>query len=361
MEEYLRKLIAFPSVSTNQQANNQLLDYVSTFLEERGMHIARFDVDGFGSLVATTKPDDKTPKVMLTAHTDVVPGDYSLFKLKEIDGKFTGRGTYDMKFAIAAYMAVVDTLGDNLKRYDFGIMLTSDEELGGYKGVHYLLKQGYRPAIGLLPDGGDNWQIETLAKGLFHGHIDVIGKTSHGSRPWEGDSATFKLIDILTRVKALFASQSAMTTTLNISQIQGGETMNQVPAEARAGIDIRFLSTEHLTVLRKQIEEICAAHDATLTENLFGHPCITDLDDPLVAAFARSITEVTGVKVTGSTSLGATDARFFAAEDIPCIVVEPFGGDRHAKTEWMNKQACLQLPEVIQHYLDKVALRPAAH
>jgi succinyl-diaminopimelate desuccinylase len=356
VEEYLKQLIAMPTVTNDHEANNCALDYLQHFFEDRQLHVVRHTFNGYGAIVATTRQDTKTPKVMLTAHLDVVPAPKQLFELKEADGNYYGRGVFDMKFAIASYMQTIDMLGADLPSYDIGIMITTDEEIGGLNGVKPLIEMGYRPAICLLPDGAADWNIETLSKGFGFVHITIQGKTAHGSRPWEGDSATFKLIDLLTELKANFKDQTLNTNTLNIALLSGGVAKNQVPAHASAMLDIRFLSENDHQKTTAIIQELCKKYGGTYSEEpLSGHPCVNELAHPLIKPFADSITAVTGAKVSGTISYGSSDARFFAGVGIPSIITRPAGGGQHADEEWIDKQGCLQYPEVIVDYLKKIA------
>lgn len=81
-----------------------------------------------------------------------------------------GRGVYDMKMAAACYIRLFRELHkkDNLSNYNIGIMLVSDEEIGGSNGVGYLLNEGgVKGSIAFIPDGGFNWKIEEQAKGVL--------------------------------------------------------------------------------------------------------------------------------------------------------------------------------------------------
>lgn len=291
---------------------------------------------------------------MLGAHIDVVPGEPDLFTLKLEDGKYFGRGVYDMKFAIASYMHVIDALGENLAKYDLGVMIVTDEELGGMNGAAKLIEVGYKPGVCILPDGGQNWHIETLAKGLIFGHIEVNGKAAHGSRPWEGDSAIVRLAAVIQDVHALFKDQHINTNSINFGTIKGGEAINQIPAYAKVTTDIRYTTAHGYTTITKNIADIAARHGAVYVEEFSGVPCITDLAHPMVAPFIASITSVTGREVTGTMSIGASDARFFAKINVPCILTHPDGGEQHAKGEWISKQGYEQFSDVVLDYLNKV-------
>lgn len=357
MEKYLQELVAMPTISSDKDANNTALDYIQDHLTQRGLYIKRFDFNGYGALVATTRKDAHDPKVLLAAHLDVVPGPAKLFQLTSDETKFYGRGTFDMKFAIAAYMQTIDNLESDITKYDIGVMITTEEELGGMDGVKQLVNdEGYRPKVVILPDGAADWKIETLAKGFIYGHINVRGRAAHGSMPWNGDSATFKLLDLLQELKSFFAGQTLNTNTLNISMLTGGDAMNQIPAHASASIDVRFLSNSECERIESFIEELCIKYDGEYSkEPLEGHPCINDLSRPLVAAFAESVKNITGTTSGEIMSCGASDARYFAGVDVPAVICRPSGGGQHADSEWIDKKGCLQYPDVLVDYLNKIA------
>src|ERR1043166_9191828 len=99
MEDILRKLVAFPTVTGDQTAAHEAIDYIAGFLTARGMHLERFDSNGYESVIATVRPGHKNPKVLLAAHLDVVPAPDEMFGMRLKDGKYIGRGVLDMKFA----------------------------------------------------------------------------------------------------------------------------------------------------------------------------------------------------------------------------------------------------------------------
>ena len=355
LDPYFATLISHRTVSTDIAANAASLDYLEEFFASRKLHVKRFSFNGYGSLVATTREDNKTPRVMLAAHLDVVPAPPELFTLRKENGRYLGRGVFDMKFAIASYMHVIDHLQDNLDAYDIGIMITTEEETGGMDGVKRLVEMGYKPDVCILPDGANDWQIETLAKGFLHVDVVAHGKTAHGSMPWDGDSATYKLVDLLAELKTYFKDQTLATNTLNIGLLEAGEARNQVPASAKASLDIRFVSMADRLHITTTLDTLCSKYGATYHEELSGHPCINELDHPLIAPFAESIHTVTGLDVSGTISNGASDARFYAEVGIPCIIARPSGGGQHADHEWLDEQGYEQYHDVLVDYLNKIA------
>ncbi len=233
LTQLLGDLVAFQTVTSEAHPTEDCFDYLEKHLTDAGLHVTRFSINQYPSLVANTQKNQK-PRVLLQAHIDVVPAIETHFNLEKQGGKLYGRGVYDMKFAAACYLQLVDDLKNELDKYDFGIMFTSDEELGGQDGVSALLEQGYSADVCVLPDGGDNWEIETASKGVWIARAYTTGKSAHGSRPWEGESAIERLIGALQDVRKLFGEQHADSNTLSISKISGGSAMNQVADKAEA-------------------------------------------------------------------------------------------------------------------------------
>lgn len=355
LTEILRQLVAFKTVSRDLAANHRALDYVEAFVAERGMKTKRVESNGHGSLIATTR-ETKTPKVFLAAHVDVVPAPEELFTLREERGILYGRGTYDMKFAIAAYMQVVETLKDSLGDYDFGLMITTDEELAGQDGTGFLVNEGYVPEITVLPDGGQDWAIEESAKGFCLCKVTATGVTAHSSRSWEGESATEKLIEFLHDMKRLFPAPSVDTTTTNVGIIKGGEAANQVASAAEALFDIRFPSSAAFTKAREKIAQLAKEHGVVCEEIRVGDVYITDQSNPYVETFRQALTKVLGRDPGTSKSLGGSDAVYFARRGVTSIVVRPPGGGMHGDDEWIDAAGVSELHDVLKIFLEHAAL-----
>jgi acetylornithine deacetylase/succinyl-diaminopimelate desuccinylase-like protein len=357
MENILRKLVAFPTVSGDAAAMHDLLEYVSDFLITRGMHVERYESRGYESLVATTRQGNKRPAVMLGAHADVVFADSSMFDMQTQNGKYVGRGVLDMKFALASYLLLVDQLQNSLENYDFGIMVTGDEETGGRNGVAKLLAEGYLPQVCLLPDGGENWQIQTASKGSLQFNISLLGKTAHGSRPWLGENALVKLLAVLDEIASHFPRHPHPdTNTITLSVINGGEAANQVPGRATMSIDIRTVNMAEHDRLRTLVFDICRAQQAVCELPVDAVPTSFDLKNRWIAPYAKHVYAVTGTKVHGSKTLGSSDARYFIPHDVPVISLYPTGGNLHADGEWIGIEALRHFHEITIRYVKEMAL-----
>lgn len=356
MEHILQKLIAYPTVTGNAKAMHELLSYVANFVEQRGMYVEWLESNGFESIVATTKPGHKTPVVMLGAHADVVPARASMFELRQEAGRYYGRGVLDMKFALAAYLQIIDDIKDDIIDYDIGLMVSSDEEIGGRNGVATVVSAGYLPQVCILPDGGDNWQVQIGSKGFLLYEIGATGASTHGSRPWLGDNAITKLLVLLDEISALFPKvTSAETNTISLTKINAGEAPSQIPNAATMVIDIRTTDAQQYQQIDRAVRDICQRNRATCKSVSDGAPTSFSLEDPLIAPYAALITQNTGIPVKGYFTLGTSDARYFVPYGIPVISVYPTGGGIHGEDEWLDVDAFQKFHRITRAYLDEVA------
>jgi succinyl-diaminopimelate desuccinylase len=359
MLDILQKLVEIPSVTEDYQHNHQAIEFIDGFLRSRGMHVKRLEFGGVESLIATTQRT-KTPRVYLQAHVDVSPAPAGLYTVRQDKDKLYGRGVFDMKFAIATYLQLVDDLKDHLDRYDFGIMITSDEEYGGENGAQSLIANGYVPTkICVIPDGGDNWAIESFAKGLWFLRLTMPGTAAHGSRPWEGDSALEKLLLLIGELRQSFPHNSREERTMTVGVLHAGQSVNQIPAEASADIDIRTTTfAEHQEVFNL-VTALCKKHGATMHVITKGTPCINDVDDPYYKLFIASIEATTKRPVSATMSFAGSDGRHFSEAGVLCAIVRPDGGGHHSDSEWISKEGFYQLLDVLRHYIDTATLKTA--
>ncbi len=357
LETILAQLVSIPSVSSNTAACHEVIAYARSQIEGLGLYITS-DTDRENPwLIATTK-DTKEPDIMLTAHLDVVPADLELFTMQKLDGKLFGRGVYDMKVAAACYLELFKTHIETLRSHNVGIMFTTDEEINS-ACMPPILEMGWRPKLVFIPDGGDNWRVEEYAKGLYGIEMTVKGKTAHGSRPWEGDNALHRLMDVLNILRSQFPHQDPDGSTLAINHVVGGAAINQIADFASAKIDFRSFNREDLRIFRAEVARLSQEHGLEVTIMQEGDPLLFDKTSPNVQGFLRTLENITDKPAEYTKSYGASDARYFAQYDIPCIVIEPYGGGRHSKDEWLLAEDLAKYYKLIEKWILSEHRQPA--
>lgn len=353
--DYLDSLIAFPSVSSDKEASKECAEFCNEFFSKNGMHSEITEYSGYPNVVATSIKT-KTPKVLLQCHMDVVPADSKMFSMKREGNKLLGRGAFDMKFACASYMKLVRILGSDIKNYDFGIMLSFDEEIGGRNGVGALLNDQYGCDVCILPDSGKDWHLETSANGAWFIKLSKEGKNAHASAPQEGINAAEILMEALSGIYKIREKYSPNELTLSLTQVNGGKAMNQIPDSAEATLDIRFRSEKIYKELRSQIEKIINQRNIKLETLTYGTCMNVDTRDPVVTEFIAVAEEVLDKKIKTCHSIGATDGRYFCEKNIPCIVIQPNGGGRHSDSEWVDSNGVEDLTKILVKFIKKQAI-----
>jgi acetylornithine deacetylase/succinyl-diaminopimelate desuccinylase-like protein len=97
----------------------------------------------------------------------------------------------------------------------------------------------------------------------------------------------------LHELRLQFEHMGPDTDTLNIGQIHGDGTYNQVPSKMSAQVEFRLATDESYERIKDFVEELCRRHGLQTTGRAFSHPLRQDIDNPLLQAFMASITKVT--------------------------------------------------------------------
>ena len=341
--ETLKTLIAFKSVSGNHEEARRQFAWIKQELKGLPLHIREYTSNDFQSMVITTQPDTKSPKVWLAAHLDVADGSPDVWEPKQEDGKIKGRGAHDMKFAAACYIELLKELGEKARNYDIGVMFTTDEEIGGANGAKILLeREGYRGGPVLLPDGGNVWKIENKAKGIWRFDVTGTGTSSHSSRPWESESALEPLVRFLAELCAFgdtfkTGDEKHWHLTYSVTMMNGGMFQNLVAASAQAVIDTRFTSDDELDRFRNGIEALLQKYPSlsVQTISLAGRFAV-DAEHPAIQLFRSIAKEKTGIECGWNDNHGGSDARYFMPYNIPVILLWPKAGGYHTEDEWID-------------------------
>lgn len=353
LETTLASLVAIPSLPSSPDGCQEVIELVRNEIETLGLFVTSGITATNPWLIATTA-DTQEPDIMLVAHLDVVPGPSELFTMRRDGDRLYGRGVYDMKFAAACYIEFFKEHTEKLRDMNIGLLFTTDEE-GDSASMSEILELGWRPKLCLLPDGGDNWHIEERAKGLYGVELTAHGKAAHGSRPWEGENALHRLMDVLAILRASFPSSSPAHPTLAINELHAGSAINQIADEAIAKIDFRSFSKDDIINYRSQLAQLAVQYDIDVRVVRNGLPLIFNKDAPVIQSFLRALQEQTGHEVSYCDSYGASDARYFAIYDIPCIIAQPYGGGRHSPDEWLLAGDLPLYYELIERWLLQAA------
>ena len=315
--ELTKALIRFKSVSTDSAQVGACADFICSYLDRHGITYQRRMHNAVPSIAAM--PDNASAGVLLMAHFDVVAGPDPLFEPIEKDGRLYGRGSIDDKYAVALSMVLLKNhlarlraQGRDQAHLPFGILLTGDEEVGGYNGAKHALER-IRTDFCIALDGGGPERIVVREKGILRLRLTARGQAAHGARPWLGVNAIEQLVTDYQQIKGFFEQQTPdhWHRTLNWGVVRAGRAVNQVPDSAEALLDIRYTEKDDPNAL---VEEMRRRIGGTL-EILELEPLFISGDAPQLALLKKAAPTARTVF-----EHGASDARFLSSRGVPGVV-----------------------------------------
>jgi succinyl-diaminopimelate desuccinylase len=315
-------------------------DVLADVLESLGFRTKRYHFDGVDNLYA--RLGGASPNICFAGHTDVVPiGDAAGWTVDPFgaeirNGIMYGRGTSDMKGAIAAFVSAAARYLDDhgAPQGSISLLITGDEEGPGINGTRRLL-----PAV--IADGevidhcivGEPTSEDVIAdivkngrRGSLNAVVKAVGKQGHAAYPEKSANPMPALLDALQKLRNMKlddGSPGFQPSNLEITTIDvGNPAHNVIPAQATAKFNIRFNPNHTGDALMKRISDLISTTErgvtVTVDQRVTGEAFYTQpgkLTDLIVAAVSAE----TGRSPQLTTGGGTSDARYI--KDI-CPVAE---------------------------------------
>jgi succinyl-diaminopimelate desuccinylase len=361
LKTFLAELVQMPTLTHETATCKAALDWIKYQLRDLPLHVHDFAHNGHSALVVTTR-DTKRPKVMLHCHLDISPAPADMMRLTERDGRYYGRGVFDMKYAAAAYLDVLLGLGPDVAHYDLGVIFTTDEETtGGIDGAGQLAARGWGGQVMVNADAIADWHIESGAKGIMRYRVHSQGVAGHASRPWEYRNAITQLMRYLDEIATHFPAEPCddpahAHNTFSIGTIHGGQIVNQVAGEASAGIDLRVMPGRTLAEMVELLEDVAARHPHITLEALATDtPISLDPNHPEAQRLRRIIHSVTGAEPGFVLSHGGSENPHYVRHGQTVLMFGPPGGGHHSADEWVDAAGVVQFARIIRAFLDETA------
>jgi succinyl-diaminopimelate desuccinylase len=345
--EVCRELIRFKTTEDRPEELATCCDYMAGYLGVPGLKVETFNWENKPSLVASLG-GGLEPELMLNGHFDVVAAEDGQFEPKLDGDRLYGRGTSDMKGALATMMVLVKRLALDGGGQSLVLMLNGDEEIGGYNGARRLLDAGYKPGFFLAGEPTFN-RIGYQAKGILRLKLTFRGKACHGARPWEGKSALLACLDDMTGLRPMFDPERARddwVTSYTPTLIDGGDIINKVPDSCCLSIDIRFVPGDDPDRITADIRKRAGAAEVEVL--MLESPAECPRDHPGIELLGRAVESVTGKPAELIRKNEGSDARFFAAAGIGAVVFGPAGDGWHGPNEWIELGPLVEFYRIIE-------------
>lgn len=298
----------------------------------------------------------KEVDIILAGHIDVVPAQDKNFEPITKGDKLFGRGAYDMKGPfISAIFAVNDFLEKN-NNLTIAILITPDEELDGLSTKFLVEEKKYKGKFAILPDGGREAEIITHQKGFMQLKIEIIGKSAHASRPWEGDNPIKKGNVFIDKLSSLYPdpkNRNDWKTSVVITKVETGQAINQIPNSTTLFLDIRYIDEKVKNTVLSKIKKILGK-DGKIEIIAENGALTTEDDNPYVVKLKKSTEKILKKKAILSRTPGTSDAVFLSETGTPSALTLPLGGGEHQDGEWVSKKSLLDFYKIILDFLKTV-------
>jgi len=352
----LEKIISFQSVSGNIKEIEKTLDFVKSFFVEKKVEIQEFEKNNVKSLLISNQKILDFD-VLYVTHLDVVAASADQFKLRIAGDKLFGRGTGDDKGPALIGAMIAQDILEKKQDKKIGFLFATDEEVGSENGVDYLINElGLKAKVVLLPDGGEDHQLIQACKGFLHCEIKAVGKEAHGSQPWFGDNAIEKLINVFIELKKLFADdiseENYWQNSFNLGMFNGGKATNQVPAEAKMDLDIRYVDEESREKIKSKFVEIEKRILGVKINFQQGEMMFLNLDSEYVKKVQKIAKEILGRELVITKETGATDGRHFSAQGMDVLTFAPKMANIHGADEWLSLSSAGDYYQIAKKFIE---------
>ncbi|MFB3828865.1 MAG: M20/M25/M40 family metallo-hydrolase [Bryobacteraceae bacterium] len=315
-------------------------------------------LDRAGNVIAMPDPGAEPPFVAVTAHLDTVIAPRNKDEIVlEPDGRLRGPGVADNGAGLAALLALARVLKscppieDALAR----VLLVAnvcEEGEGNLNGMRFLCQHsGWldRIAAFVVLDGANTDHITARALGSRRFEVTFTGPGGHS---WS-DFGAANPVHALARAVSLFADtrlEGSPKSSLNAGMIEGGASVNAIPAEARAKIDIRSESNEkldqivtalHAAVARaREIENQRATGEklSARVREIGSRPAAEMPSGSPIVSHVRAVDAHLGIR--SHLDCSSTDANIpmFLGKPAVSIGAGGSGGGAHTLQEWFKPE-----------------------
>lgn len=346
-----RRLIGYDtSVPSGVQ---EATGFLKGWLEARGISVRQEECRGLPVLTAQVG-DPADPALIFHGHIDVVPAADRQFSPR-IDGdRLIGRGSYDMKAALAAMMLALPDPADPLPGIRVVLAIVADEESeeSENRGSEYLVRRGLRGEFAITGEPTD-MHVGVAAKGVLALRLGIAGRAAHGSTPWLGSNAILNAVKLFEELESLpFAAESSELfdrPSINLGRIWGGDAINKVPDYCAIDVDIRYLPHQDPALINDQISELGPAR----METIFELPPIRNTDSPWVSRLLTAAAEYHHGAPAPVGRDGASDAVSFIRVGVPAVEFGPVGAGHHGPDEWVSISSLHAYLGALRDFLSK--------
>ena len=251
-----QELIKIPSDET--AGEKEVCEYLESYLKSLGMKVRLQEVlPNRPNIIAEVIGDEVGKSIMFNGHVDTVPvGDIKKWSMDPYsaiikDNKLFGRGSTDMKGAIASMIIAMKFIMNNVEKFNGKIIFTGvmAEETTGL-GTQKIVEENIKADMALVGEPSDE-KIYRAHKGTMWFNLSTYGKLEHSSESnSESNNAIINMMKLIMEINEISKELETIENNLvghpsiNIGLIDGGTKQNMIADSCRISIDRRTLPEE---------------------------------------------------------------------------------------------------------------------
>jgi succinyl-diaminopimelate desuccinylase len=319
------------------------------------------------NIIAIKYGKNREKTFWIIAHIDTVPeGSLNLWKYDPFnvtveDNKIYGRGVQDNGNGIVLGILLAKYLKDNniLPKYNYGLILASDEETGSKYGLKYILEKESnlfkKDDWILVPDAGssDGLEIEVAEKGILWIKFKVIGKQVHASNPDLGINSTklgsMLILQLYDSLYEKYDKENKLfnppKSTFEPTKVEKNvDNINTIPGEFIFYYDCRILPDYNLDEVYQTIEYICKEFERnynckidieivnkdypSILENIDNNEFLNELKEA-IKKYKNNEPRLVGIG-------GGTYAKYLREKGLNAIVWSTYNESAHMPNEYID-------------------------
>ena len=287
MLEKIKQLVNIYSYSYNQKNIELAINLCKSFYPLK--YIKETAHNGFKSALFSNY-DGFDFDVLSLCHIDIVECPMEMLQLKQQNNIIYGRGVFDMKSFLISSLENLYRLQKNIK---YGVLITSDEEIGGENGAKYWI-DNFNLKTKILLDCDDGYNLNTIVKKRYGtAMIDLL----------DSEENNLKFYNKNIKDKYYFT-----------------ELKNKNEINIYFENEFNFKPFDKIKCNILQVN----------------NPVIFNIKNNYTKKYIDLIEKHTNNRVIFSTSKNSPDSRYFYKLADTIIANQATGGDNHKPTEWLD-------------------------
>lgn len=345
-------------------------EFVRKLFESEGLRNVEIDATGnvYGRWTTGDGQGADTKPLVISAHLDTVfPFEMDL-SIRHEDDKVYGIGIGDNSLGVAALFGILWMLREgrfvsagaplSVTSKDIWFVANVCEEgLGDLHGMKSVVERFGADVLAYLV-------LEGMALGhVYHKAVGVkryrVTAKTLGGHSWSDygqPSAVLELSKLIVQLSGLKLPPNPRTT-MNVGKIQGGTSINVIPAEAWMELDLRSEGQNELAELVEGVERLIDAAnrpDVRMEAEVIGARPAGEIsaDHPLIHLAQKCLREQ---GLDGTLTSGSTDANIPLSKGYPALVLGVTkGGGAHTKHEFIETEPIEKGMGQLVRFVEKV-------